>query len=173
MIGTYKEKDKSSYTPKKAIKALTKSVQQDFQAGWNIQHQSFREFNDMNVISRLNKDQDDFNIFEDDVSKDPDKKWRSTSVSPIARNKVISIAAHILVSLMFPNVYGRNEDGEPEQDAADAMEQAGAMAERFHRMYLRNLRAMRDYRRYNGPVLVQNAGQVNVGGQHVNIAPQG
>lgn len=121
MIGTYKEKDKSSYTPKKAIKTLTKSVQQDFQAGWNIQHQSFREFNDMNVISRLNKDQDDFNIFEEDISKDPDKKWRSTSVSPIARNKVISIAAHILVSLMFPNVYGRNEDGEPEQDAADVI----------------------------------------------------
>lgn len=57
----------------------------------------------------------------------------------------------------------------PEQDAADAVEQAGHMAERFHRMYLRTIRAMRDYRRYNGPVVVQSAAQVNVGGQQVNV----
>lgn len=56
-----------------------------------------------------------------------------------------------------------------EQDAADAIEQAGQMAERFHRMYLRTIRAMRDYRRYNGPVVVQSAAQVNVGGQQVNV----
>jgi hypothetical protein len=121
VIGTYKEKDKSSYTPRKEIKALTKNVQADFQVGWDIQHQSWREFNNMNVIDRLNKDQDDFNILEDAPSKDPDKAWRSTSVTPMSRNKVISIAAHIMVSLMFPNVNGRNEDGEPEQDAADVI----------------------------------------------------
>lgn len=57
----------------------------------------------------------------------------------------------------------------PEQDAADAVEQAGAMAERFHRLYLRTIRAMRDYRRYSGPVFVQSAGQVNVGGQQLNL----
>ncbi len=44
------------------------------------------------------------------------------------------------------------------------------MAERFHRMYVRTLRAMKDHRRYTGPVVVQNAGQVNVGGQQLNLA---
>jgi hypothetical protein len=42
------------------------------------------------------------------------------------------------------------------------------MAERFHRMFPRNVRALRDLRRY--PVVVQNAGQVNVGAQQVNVA---
>lgn len=118
MIGTFKEKDRSAYTPRKEVKELTRKIQQDFQVGWDIQHRSFREFNDMSVIDRLNKDQDDFNVFEEAPSKDPDKAWRSTAVSPIARNKMISIAAHIMVSLMFPTANARNEDGESQEDAA-------------------------------------------------------
>ena len=43
------------------------------------------------------------------------------------------------------------------------------MADRFHRIFLRTLRALRDLRRYAGPVIVQQAGQVNVGGQQVNV----
>jgi hypothetical protein len=39
-------------------------------------------------------------------------------------------------------------------------------------MFLRILRQMRDLRRYASPVIVQNAGQVNIaadGGQQVNV----
>lgn len=36
------------------------------------------------------------------------------------------------------------------------------MAEKWQRMFLRTVRALRDLRRYAGPVLIQNAGQVNV-----------
>jgi hypothetical protein len=36
-------------------------------------------------------------------------------------------------------------------------------------MFLRTLRALRDLRRWGSPVIVQNAGQVNVGGQQVNL----
>jgi hypothetical protein len=46
------------------------------------------------------------------------------------------------------------------------------MADRFNRMFLRTLRQMRDLRRYGTPVVIQNAGQVNVaanGGQQVNV----
>jgi hypothetical protein len=53
-------------------------------------------------------------------------------------------------------------------DAA-AVEQAAAMADRYNRTYLRTLRALRDLRRYTPAVIVQNAGQVNVGGQQVNM----
>lgn len=58
----------------------------------------------------------------------------------------------------------------PRLDAAAAMEQAAAMADRFQRMFLRALRALRDLRRYTPAVIVQNAGQVNVGNQQVNVA---
>ena len=54
-------------------------------------------------------------------------------------------------------------------DVAAAMDQSGAMADRFHRMFLRGIRALRDLRRYAPAVVVQNAGQVNVGGQQVNV----
>jgi hypothetical protein len=49
--------------------------------------------------------------------------------------------------------------------------QFAAMVDRFNRIFLRTLRALRDLRRYApATVVVQNAGQVNVGGQQVNMA---
>jgi hypothetical protein len=57
----------------------------------------------------------------------------------------------------------------PRQTDAEAIDQAAAMMDRFNRIFLRTLRALRDLRRYAGPLIVQNAGQVNVGGQQVNM----
>ena len=59
----------------------------------------------------------------------------------------------------------------PRISAAEAEEQAAAMMDRFNRLFLRTLRALRDLRRYAGPVIVQQAGQVNIGDQQVNVAP--
>jgi hypothetical protein len=56
---------------------------------------------------------------------------------------------------------------------AEAMEQAARMVERFQGMFLRTLKALRELRRMPG-VVVQNAGQVNVGAQQLNVnAAQG
>jgi hypothetical protein len=52
---------------------------------------------------------------------------------------------------------------------AEAMEQAAAMVERFNAMFLRTLKALRELRRQVPGVVVQNAGQVNVGQQQVNV----
>ena len=60
----------------------------------------------------------------------------------------------------------------PRLTAAQALEQSAAMTERFHRLFLRSLRALRDLRRYGPTVVVQNAGQVNVGAQQLNVAQQ-
>jgi hypothetical protein len=54
----------------------------------------------------------------------------------------------------------------------EAAEQMAAMVDRFHRMFVRALRALQDLRKLPPAVFVQNAGQVNVGGQQVNVAPQ-
>jgi hypothetical protein len=53
-------------------------------------------------------------------------------------------------------------------EATVAIEQAATMVERFNRLFLRTLRALRGLRRY-GPVVVHQAGQVNVGQQQVNV----
>jgi hypothetical protein len=61
----------------------------------------------------------------------------------------------------------------PRVTEAQAVEQAGAMVDRFNRIFLRNLRALRDLRRCPQPIFVQNAGQVNVGQQQVNVSGPG
>ena len=55
--------------------------------------------------------------------------------------------------------------------AAEAIEQSAAMADRFNRIFLRTLRALRDLRRY-APVTIQNAGRVNIAGQQVLVEDQ-
>jgi hypothetical protein len=52
---------------------------------------------------------------------------------------------------------------------AEAVEQAAGMVDRFNRIFLRTLRALRDLRRQAPGVVVQSAGQVNVAEQQVNV----
>ncbi len=53
-------------------------------------------------------------------------------------------------------------------DDAAARSEAMDFVERFHRLFLRTLRALDDHRRRT-PVMVQNASQVNVAERQVNI----
>lgn len=58
----------------------------------------------------------------------------------------------------------------PRVSIHEAMEQAVGMVDRYNRLFLRTLRQWRDLRRYAGAVTIQQAGQVNIGGQQVNMA---
>jgi hypothetical protein len=54
----------------------------------------------------------------------------------------------------------------------EEVSQAADMADRFNRLFLRTLRQLRDLRRYNLPVTINNPQQVNIaaeGGQQVNM----
>jgi len=57
----------------------------------------------------------------------------------------------------------------PYQSEADAIEQAHRLADGYNRQFLRVLRQLRDLRRY-APVVIQNAQQVNVGSQQLNVS---
>jgi hypothetical protein len=57
----------------------------------------------------------------------------------------------------------------PYQSEADAVDQAHRLADGYNRQFLRVLRQLRDLRRY-APVVIQNARQVNVGNQQVNLS---
>ena len=57
----------------------------------------------------------------------------------------------------------------PRLSDAAAVDQAAQMVDRFNRIALRTLRALRDLRRYAPVVVVQNAGQVNIGERQVNV----
>ena len=65
-----------------------------------------------------------------------------------------------------------NEWQPPRLTASEYLERAYQMADRFNRMFLRTLRQMRDLRRYQMPVTINNPKQVNIaadGGQQVNV----
>ena len=57
----------------------------------------------------------------------------------------------------------------PYQSEADAVDQAHRLADGYNRQFLRVLRQLRDLRRYT-PLVIQNAQQVNVGNQQVNVS---
>jgi hypothetical protein len=61
----------------------------------------------------------------------------------------------------------------PRLSDAEAVEQAATMVDRFSRIFLRTLRALCNLRKATPAVVVQNAGQVNVGHQQVNVADTG
>lgn len=65
---------------------------------------------------------------------------------------------------------GRHVKEPPRLSDSVAVEAAAAMAERFNRLYLRTLRQLRDLRRYAPSIMIQNADQVNIGGQQINVA---
>jgi hypothetical protein len=74
--------------------------------------------------------------------------------------------------MQLASVGGKREDGfgePPRVSVAEAMDQAEAMVERCHRLYLRTLRELRELRRQAPPVVVRRAGQVNIAGQQVNL----
>jgi len=64
----------------------------------------------------------------------------------------------------------------PRLTASEYLERAYQMADRFNRMFLRTLRQMRDLRRYQVPVTINNPQQVNIaaeGGQQINVQCKG
>jgi hypothetical protein len=65
---------------------------------------------------------------------------------------------------------GKEKYEPPRVKDHEATEQAGHMVERFHRLFLRTVRALQDLRRQAPPVVVRRAGQVNIGQQQVNVA---
>lgn len=79
--------------------------------------------------------------------------------------------------MAYPALKDRSEDARLREaghhaairvSEAEELDQTAAMADRWLKAYLRIARSLRDLRRY--PVLIQNAGQVNVGQQQVNVA---
>lgn len=51
----------------------------------------------------------------------------------------------------------------------ESLELSANMADRFNKMYIRTLRTLRDLKRMSPQVVVQNAAQINVGQQQLNV----
>jgi hypothetical protein len=64
--------------------------------------------------------------------------------------------------------YRKGREEPPRVTSTEAVAEAAAMAERFQRVFVRAIRTLRDLRRYAPSVVVQSAGQVNVGAVQTN-----
>lgn len=111
----------SLYCPnKKTIERLA-FVRQDCEVAQIIRNKSYTEFNDRSLVTYIDDCQRAFNSYVPPGSEDPNEAWRANTVRPATRNKVISIAAHVTGTLMYPNVVAQNEQDEEDRVAGSAM----------------------------------------------------
>lgn len=111
----------STFRPTDKEAEVTKMVVEDFSLANEIRNKSYAEFNNKSLLERINEDQKAFNSYQESGSDDPEFGWKSNAIRPITRNKVISIAAHITGSIIYPQVFAQNENDEEDRDAAQVM----------------------------------------------------
>ncbi len=105
---------------------------------------------------------------------DPASGIEQTLIDQMAQSYTMQLQWQAILTVRTSLQTRRRDEREarwepPRVRDAEAVQQAAEMVDRWNRMFLRQLRALRDMRRYS-PVVVQNAGQVNLAGQQVNVA---
>jgi hypothetical protein len=77
-------------------------------------------------------DRQSFNQFIYTEARDPSEEWKSNAFRPIVRNKIMTIAAHITASIIYPKIYAQNDKDMEDRDASmvmrDIMEWANEQA---------------------------------------------
>ena len=111
----------SNYNPDEVVKTRLAELRRDYGRADLVRNGTYEEFNFLSLMDVVNRDRRAFNNHIDSPSNDPDDSWHANTVRPITRNKVISIAAHITASLMFPQVFAQNDRDEEDKCAALVM----------------------------------------------------
>lgn len=112
----------SSYQPSKKVRAVTASVLKDYQQGLTTRNKTRVEFNNKNLISEVNDNQKRFNSYVPPKSENPDESWRAQTVRPITRNKLISIAAHVTATVLYPSTFAVDQDDREDRESAIVMD---------------------------------------------------
>lgn len=122
----------SAYKPDQKEKDRLKEILADFVISKGLRDRPWAEFNDKTLIERQSEDQKTFNTYIEPKSTDPTEKWKSDAKRPIARNRIIAIAAHITKALIYPLVFAQNDQDEEDKGAGivmrDLMEWASEMS---------------------------------------------
>lgn len=111
----------SPYSPSMEVKTLFARVQTDYQNAYTLQHRSFDEFDGMSLLNRANLDQQTFGAYVGAEYLPVHKRWRWKGRKNTARNKLISILAHMLAAMLFPYVRAVNERNEEDKLSAKVM----------------------------------------------------
>ena len=114
-------KVESAYKPDRETLKVIHEMSEEFQKASDVQTKKRDEFNGLNLIEEINRGQKAFNSYIEPIDDDPDTSWRANTVRPVTRNKLISIAAHVLVTVLYPSVFAQNDNDEEDIEAASAM----------------------------------------------------
>ena len=112
----------SKYNPSKEVKERTEEVMREFSYSYDLMQKPFAEFNDMSVLTRQDNDQKIWNNWQEPESQDPDEFWKSRAVRGIARNRAISVAAHVTGQTMVPKIMAQDDNNMEDKDGATVMQ---------------------------------------------------
>lgn len=111
----------SAYQPSDDVKKVFAKCQQDYQRAYNLQHRNFDEFDGKSLLQRAKSDQETFGAFVGAEYVPQHKAWRWRGRKNTARNKLISILAHMISGMLYPLVSASNEENEPDKMSARVM----------------------------------------------------
>lgn len=115
----------SDYQPIDSAKEVRAMVVNHFTLGYNTMYKPRLEFNDLSVIGRDQVDQASYNTYQPANGQPSDyddtNSWRSNAISPVVRNKIVSIAAHATQHDLFPTVFAYDQDSNAQNEAGQVM----------------------------------------------------
>jgi hypothetical protein len=111
----------SLYQPPKQVMELFARCMKDYQVAYNLQHRPFDYFDGYSLLERTKMDQRTFAAFVGAEFVPQQKKWRWRGRKNTARNKLIGIAAHMLVGMLFPTVFAWDDQNKEQKLAARVM----------------------------------------------------
>jgi hypothetical protein len=111
----------SIYKPSEKEKARLADIRRDYETADIVRNNTYKEFGDRTLIQFQNECQQAFNTYIPPRSENPDEKWKAQTRKPIIRNKIISIAAHVTSTILYPDVIAQNDNDSEDADAAQVM----------------------------------------------------
>jgi hypothetical protein len=111
----------SAYQPSTEVMDLFSRCQASYQNNWRLQHRPFDEFDGISLLQRAKVDQETFGAFVGAQYIPEQQKWRWRGRKNTARNKLISILAHMINGMLYPMVTAQNEDDEEDKLSAQVM----------------------------------------------------
>lgn len=111
----------SQYQPSQDVLKLFALCQKEYDKAYRLLHKPFDEFDGHTILERTSMDQATFGALVGVKYLPEHKKWRWQGRKNTARNKLISMLAHLLSAMLFPHVQANNARNEEDKITAKVM----------------------------------------------------
>lgn len=116
----------SEYHPTEEEQNMRAKILKDYNIGYMNYNTPRREFNDVALPVRTERDKMEFNNYITNDGQyalgDVLQSWRSNAQRPIARDKIIALCAYATSRLIYPKILAYDENDDMQEEAAQVME---------------------------------------------------